>query len=78
MPGDVPYSCMRNALHYKYNATILKDEFLPGKFQHMWNFQFLFYYSSYMGIKKQALLMKLETSLVIRIKMKTVFVNIIE
>lgn len=26
MPGDVPYSCMRNALHYKYNATILKDE----------------------------------------------------
>lgn len=47
-------------------------KFLPGKFQHMWNFQFLFYYSSYMGIKKQALLMKLKTSLVIRIKMKTI------
>lgn len=31
-----------------------------------------------MEIKKQALLMKLKTSLVIRIKMKTVFVNIIE
>lgn len=74
MPGDVPYSCMRNALHYKYNATILKDEIFTWEIPtHV-----KFYYSSYMGIKKQALLMKLKTSLVIRIKMKTVFVNIIE